>query len=303
MIYLASRSPRRLELLRQLGIECRLLLDEDESRAEALEAVLPGESPAAYVQRVARAKTQAALARLRRRGCRPRRCCAPTRPWHRRHHPRQAAGRRRCGADAAAAFRAHPPGADRGGGGSGGATELLAATQVSRVRFCRLKPAQVDAYIESGEPFGKAGAYAIQGLAAGFVRRIEGSHSGIMGLPLYETARLLRKAGYPMRSMTPRERRYPGQHDCAGTPGRRHAPGSAAGTASGSRSHPRPGRQHLRRRRHPGAARHAVGLHRHRPRTRRLPARRRPLAVAAATPASSRSRSTSTKASCCWCRC
>ncbi len=78
-------------------------------------------------------------------------------------------------------------------------TELLAATQVSRVRFCRLKPAQVEAYVASGEPFGKAGAYAIQGRAAGFVRGIEGSHSGIMGLPLYETARLLRKAGYPMR--------------------------------------------------------------------------------------------------------
>jgi len=67
------------------------------------------------------------------------------------------------------------------------------------VRFERLKPAQIEAYVGSGEPFGKAGGYAIQGLAAGFVRRIEGSHSGIMGLPLFETARLLRKAGYPMR--------------------------------------------------------------------------------------------------------
>ena len=67
------------------------------------------------------------------------------------------------------------------------------------MRFCRLSPGQIDAYIASGEPFGKAGAYAIQGLAAGFVRTIEGSHSGIMGLPLYETARLLRKAGLSMR--------------------------------------------------------------------------------------------------------
>jgi septum formation protein len=79
------------------------------------------------------------------------------------------------------------------------AARLLAATQVSRVRFCRLKPAQIDAYIESGEPLGKAGGYAIQGFAAGFVRTIAGSHSGIMGLPLFETARLLRKAGHPMR--------------------------------------------------------------------------------------------------------
>jgi len=201
MIYLASRSPRRLELLRQLGIECRLLLDEDETRAEALEAVQDGETPAAYVQRVARAKTEAALARLvaARLPPAPLLCADTT----------VAIGGTLLGkptdADDAARMlrllsgRAHrvltavvvapaPAGRQR------------VATQVSRVRFCRLTPAQVGAYIDSGEPFGKAGGYAIQGLAAGFVRRIEGSHSGIMGLPLYETARLLRKAGYPMRS-------------------------------------------------------------------------------------------------------
>ena len=80
-----------------------------------------------------------------------------------------------------------------------GRTKLLAATQVSKVRFSRLKPAEIAAYVGSGEPFGKAGGYAIQGLAAGFVRSIEGSHSGIMGLPLFETSLLLRKAGYPPR--------------------------------------------------------------------------------------------------------
>jgi septum formation protein len=200
MIYLASRSPRRLELLRQLGIECRLLLDEDESRAESLETVHADESPTAYVQRVTRAKTQAALARLAQASLPPAPLlCADT---------TVAVGGTILGkpfdaADAARMLRllsgrAHrvlttvvvaPASSDK----------LLVATQVSRVRFCRLKPAQVAAYIESGEPFGKAGGYAIQGLAAGFVRRIEGSHSGIMGLPLYETARLLRKAGYPMR--------------------------------------------------------------------------------------------------------
>jgi septum formation protein len=200
MIYLASRSPRRLELLRQIGIECRLLLDEDESRAEALESVRPGETPSGYVQRVARVKTEAALARLAAARLPPAPLlCADT---------TVAIGGTILGkpanADDAARMlrllsgRTHrvltavmvaPASAAR----------LLAATQVSRVRFCRLKPAQIDAYIESGEPFGKAGGYAIQGLAAGFVRTIEGSHSGIMGLPLFETARLLRKAGYPMR--------------------------------------------------------------------------------------------------------
>ena len=200
MIYLASRSPRRLELLGQLGVTCRLLLDVDEARAEALEAALPGEPPAAYVQRVTRAKAQAALARLAQLGLPPAPLlCADTTVAV----GGTILGKPHDAADAARMLkllsgRTHKvltavvvvPAS---------ATRLLAATQVSRVRFCRLSPGQIDAYIASGEPFGKAGAYAIQGLAAGFVRTIEGSHSGIMGLPLYETARLLRKAGLSMR--------------------------------------------------------------------------------------------------------
>ena len=79
---------------------------------------------------------------------------------------------------------------------------LHAVTQISRVRFGRLKPAWIDDYVASGEPIGKAGGYAIQGLAAAFVRRIDGSHSGIMGLPLYETAELLRRVGYPARTVS-----------------------------------------------------------------------------------------------------
>jgi len=66
--------------------------------------------------------------------------------------------------------------------------------QVSRVAFARLSAAQIAAYVATGEPFDKAGGYAIQGAAAAFVRRIEGSHSGIMGLPLHETSRLVHKA-------------------------------------------------------------------------------------------------------------
>ena len=66
------------------------------------------------------------------------------------------------------------------------------AVSVSRVTFARLTPRQIDAYVATGEPFDKAGGYGIQGAAGAFARRIEGSYSGIMGLPLYETARLLR---------------------------------------------------------------------------------------------------------------
>jgi septum formation protein len=68
-------------------------------------------------------------------------------------------------------------------------------TRISKVRFARMSTAQIDAYVASGEPFGKAGSYGIQGRAAAFVRAIEGSYSGIMGLPLHETATLLRRAG------------------------------------------------------------------------------------------------------------
>ena len=68
----------------------------------------------------------------------------------------------------------------------------VAAVSDSRVTFARLTPAQVRAYVESGEPMGKAGAYAVQGAAAAYISRISGSYSGIMGLPMYETAKLLR---------------------------------------------------------------------------------------------------------------
>jgi septum formation protein len=82
--------------------------------------------------------------------------------------------------------------------GLAGRARIEQATQVSRVRFAVLSPALVQAYIASGEPFGKAGSYAIQGTLAAHIVHIEGSHSGIMGLPLFETAGLLRRAGAPM---------------------------------------------------------------------------------------------------------
>ncbi len=71
-------------------------------------------------------------------------------------------------------------------------------TQISDVRFAKLSPETIRAYCSTAEPYDKAGGYGIQGLAALFVEHIEGSHSGIMGLPLYETARLLRQAGVPL---------------------------------------------------------------------------------------------------------
>ena len=74
------------------------------------------------------------------------------------------------------------------------AARTLAALSVSKVVFAPLSDALIDAYIASGQPFGKAGAYAIQSQLAGWIARIDGSHSAIMGLPLFETAQLLRQA-------------------------------------------------------------------------------------------------------------
>ena len=197
-IYLASQSPRRSQLLEQLGVRHALLLplsdDSAEEDAEALEVVLPGEPPLRYVQRVTALKLDAAVARLARRGLPPAPVlCADT---------TVALGRRILGkpVDAqdavqmltALAGRTHrvlTAVAVQAGG------QRLAAVSVSRVTFAAMTPAQIDAYAASGEPLGKAGAYAIQGRAAAHVCRISGSHSGIMGLPLYETAQLLRAAG------------------------------------------------------------------------------------------------------------
>lgn len=194
-IYLASQSPRRAQLLDQLGVSHELLLAEPGEDAEALEVVRPGESPSAYVQRVTALKLDAAVERHRRQGlgAAPILCADTT----------VALGRDILGkpADVADARRmlerlsgtthrvltavALQHGSDR-----------HAALQVSRVRFAPLSGAQIDVYAASGEPMGKAGAYAIQGRAGAFVEHIAGSHSGIMGLPLHETARLLRQAGF-----------------------------------------------------------------------------------------------------------
>ncbi|RVT49672.1 Maf family protein [Rubrivivax albus] len=193
-LYLASQSPRRLQLLAQIGVVPMLLLPGANEDAEALEAVQPGELPAAYVQRVTAAKLQAAVARHRQRGLAPGAIlCADT---------TVALGRRILGKPADAAEAAATLARL-----SGRTHRVLTAVavqagrrrwqgvQVSLVRFAVLPPKVIRAYVASGEPFGKAGSYAIQGALAGWVAHIAGSHSGIMGLPLFETAQLLRQAG------------------------------------------------------------------------------------------------------------
>lgn len=193
-IYLASQSPRRRQLLDQIGVRHELLLPDADEDAEALEAERPGELPADYVRRVTRAKLDAARARQARRGLAkaPILCADTTVALGRRILGKPAdAGQARVML-ASLSGRTHRvlsavalwTGARR-----------IEALNLSHVRFAALPARVVDAYVASGEPFGKAGAYAIQSALAGWIEHIDGSHSGIMGLPLAETAALLRRAG------------------------------------------------------------------------------------------------------------
>lgn len=193
-IYLASQSPRRQELLHQLGVRFELLLPSADEDAEALEAVLPGEPPDNYVQRVTRAKAEAAIARLARAGL-------PDAPI-------LAADTTVCldgtilgkpfdDADAHAVLSRLSGTRHRVLTAVAVCTgnQIRQAVNISHVWFRPLRTEEIERYVASGEAMGKAGAYGIQGKAAEFVMRINGSYSGIMGLPLCETAALLRQAG------------------------------------------------------------------------------------------------------------
>jgi septum formation protein len=192
-VYLASQSPRRAQLLQQIGVEHRLLLAGAHEDAEALEALYPGEAPAAYVQRVTLLKLRAARQRLCERGLAdaPILCADTT----------VALGRRILGKPADASEAAAMLTCLSGRSHrvltvvavSHGHRDLL-RTSLSRVRFAALPPQVIARYVAGGEPFGKAGAYAVQGAIAGWIEQVHGSHSGIMGLPLFETTQLLRQA-------------------------------------------------------------------------------------------------------------
>jgi septum formation protein len=197
-VYLASQSPRRRELLDRIGVRHELLLADAGEDVEALEATRDGESPEAYVERVTRAKLRAASRRLRARGLAsaPILCADTT----------VAIGSRILGKplDAADAARMLALLSGRShrvlsavAVAARGRTRL--AVSVSRVRFATITPARIERYVAGGEPFGKAGAYAIQSGAAAWIEKIEGSYTGIMGLPLHETAALLEWAGVAVR--------------------------------------------------------------------------------------------------------
>jgi septum formation protein len=193
-IYLASQSPRRAQLLEQLGVRFELLLADADEDAELLEVVQRNEAPLAYVKRVTALKLEAALARAKRRGLPPAPVlCSdttvalgkkiygkPESDAHAREMLAQLSGRTHRVMTAVAV---------------GTARRRELTVQTSRVTFAPLTPAQIRAYVASGEPHGKAGAYGIQGSAARFIEHIGGSYTGIMGLPLFETGAMLERFG------------------------------------------------------------------------------------------------------------
>ena len=196
-IYLVSRSPRRRELLKQIGVhfEVLMLRTTPEERADVDEQVLAGEVPADYVMRVARIKAEFG--------------------WRRvvdRHLPALAV----LGADTTVALGDEIFGKPDDAEHACAILERLsgqehcvytaialafeqrveAALSCTRVKFRKLDSAEIRRYAATGEPMDKAGAYAIQGKAACFVSELNGSYSGVMGLPLFETAQLLNRFGY-----------------------------------------------------------------------------------------------------------
>lgn len=197
LLYLASKSSRRQALLRQLDIEFEtLLLREAIGRdRDVVEEALDAEPPLHYVERIARTKAQVG--------------------WQRMHN-RKLAERPVLGADTEVVLDGEVFGKPRDAEDairmikrlSGRTHQVLTAVAIrfrdvtevdlstSRVTLRRLAAAEIERYVATGEPLDKAGGYAVQGRAAAFISRIEGSYSGIVGLPLCETATLLARIGY-----------------------------------------------------------------------------------------------------------
>jgi septum formation protein len=199
LLYLASKSPRRQALLRQLGIEFEtLLLREAIGRdRDVVEEARDAEPASHYVERIARTKAQVGWQRMQNR---------------------KLAERPVLGADTEVLLDGEVFGKPRDADDairmmkrlSGRTHQVLTAVairfrdvtevdlSVSKVTLRRLAAAEIERYVASGEPLDKAGGYAVQGRAAGFIARIEGSYTGIVGLPLCETATLLARIGCPV---------------------------------------------------------------------------------------------------------
>ena len=195
IIYLASKSPRRRELLKQIGIQFELLMMREQSpRGDVDEAPLANENPTAYVERIVLLKAAMAMKAMRERRL-PLRLVLTAdttvtidgevlgKPLDRDHAANML---KRLSGRSHEVLTAIAVASDR---------EIKHVVTRSVVSFAALSVDEIKRYVDSGEPMDKAGGYAVQGLAAKFISTLEGSYSGVMGLPLYDTTMLLRQCG------------------------------------------------------------------------------------------------------------
>ena len=198
-IYLASRSPRRRELLTQVGIRFDTIAFRSPPREdrEIDENPHPGETPVDYVQRVAQAKAAHGWRIVGWRKLLPQVVLAADTTLE---FEGKIIGKPASAEDAVDILHRLSGQTHRVLTAVAVAFEgrLETALSVSDVRFGRLDEAEIRRYVDSGEPMDKAGAYGIQGHAGLFVEHLSGSYTGVMGLPLYETGELLRQFGYPL---------------------------------------------------------------------------------------------------------
>ena len=195
-IYLASKSPRRRELLRQIGVEFELLILREEAGRHGAVSEEPhtGEAPDIYVTRIAREKAQSGWEAVHWRKLPARPVLAadttvaldgrilgkPADATEAMQMLRSLSGRKHQVLTAVAVIANE---------------QLNEVLQRSEVRFADISEAALKAYCATQEPYDKAGSYGVQGLAAQFIEHISGSYTGIMGLPLFETSQLLKQAG------------------------------------------------------------------------------------------------------------
>lgn len=198
IIYLASKSPRRRDLLKQIGVQYELLLMREVApRVDIDEAPLHNETPHAYVERVVQLKNDIALRVMRERKLTPRPLLTADTIVT---FDGEILGKPASRDDAVATLKRL----------SGETHQVLTAVMVSTgesqqkilttsfVSFAKLSDEEIKRYVDTGEPMDKAGAYGVQGRAAVFIAKLSGSYSGVVGLPLYETANLLRASGIPI---------------------------------------------------------------------------------------------------------
>jgi septum formation protein len=195
IIYLASKSPRRRELLKQIGVHYELLMMREQApRVDIDESPLADETAHAYVQRIVRLKAETAIKVMRQRRLTPRPILTAdttvTLDGHILGKPVDKADAIRMltqlAGESHQVLTAVAVAVDQ---------EVKQVMTTSFVTFAKLSEDEIKSYIETGEPMDKAGAYAVQGVAAKFIAKLSGSYSGVMGLPLYETATLLRQCG------------------------------------------------------------------------------------------------------------